>query len=105
MFVASLLMFTSIIGKTVKESQSYSAPIMMLATIPTLILSNIGINELSIKYFIIPILNLFSVLKELIFGIVDYEHILITIGSNMIYIMIVFIVGRILFLKDKWVMN
>ncbi|MEH7352244.1 ABC transporter permease [Neobacillus drentensis] len=105
MFTASLLMLTSIIGKTVKESQSYSTPVMMLAMFPTMILSSIGINELSFQHFAVPILNLFSLLKELVFGIIDYEHILITITSNLVSMILLFIVGRILFLKDKWVMN
>lgn len=105
MFTASLLMLTSVIGKTVKEAQSYSTPVMMLGMFPAMILSGIGINELSFQHFAIPILNLFSLLKELVFGIIDVEHIMITIASNLICMVLVFIVGRILFLKDKWVMN
>ncbi|WP_059173359.1 ABC transporter permease [Bacillus sp. FJAT-27445] len=105
MFTASILMLTSIIAKTVKESQSYSTPIMMLAMFPTMLLANVGINELSFHHFAIPIMNLFSLLKELVFGVINYEHILITISSNLICMAVIFIIGRILFLKDKWVMN
>lgn len=105
MFNASLLMITSIIGKTVKESQSYSTPVMMLAMFPSMIITGIGINELSFQHFAIPIMNLFSLLKELLFGIVQMEHILITLVSNLICMVIIFIIGRILFMKDKWVMN
>ncbi len=105
MFIASLLMLTSIIGKTIKESQSYSTPIMMLAMFPVMIIASVGINELSFHHFAIPILNLFSLLKELLFGIINYEHLLITLASNLICMVIVFVIGRILFLKDKWVMN
>lgn len=105
MFNASLLMLTSIIGKTVKESQSYSTPVMMLVIFPTMIISGIGINELGFQHFAIPILNLFSILKELLFGIVNYEHLILTIASNLICMIVVFSIGRILFMKDKWVMN
>lgn len=105
MFSASLLMLTSIIGKTVKEAQSYSSPIMMIAVFPVMITTGIGINELGFHHFAIPVLNLFSLLKELLFGIVDFEHILVSLGSNLLLLAIVFIVCRILFLKDKWVMN
>lgn len=105
MFTASLLMVTSILGKTIKESQSYSTPVMMLAVFPAMILAGIGVNELSFQHFAIPIMNLFSLLKELVFGIVNYDHIVITIASNLISMIVLFIVGRILFLKDKWVMN
>lgn len=105
MFIASLLMLTSIIGKTIKESQSYSAPIMMVTILPLMFMTNVGINELEFKHFAIPVMNIYSLLKELIFGITNFEHFFITIGSNLIVLVVVFFIGRIMFLKDKWVMN
>ncbi|MGM0836412.1 MAG: ABC transporter permease [Bacillota bacterium] len=105
MFVATLLMVTSIIGKTVKESQSYSTPIMMVAMFPLMIISGIGINELAFHHFAIPIMNVFTILKELSFGIINYEHLGIMIGSNLVCIVVAFIIARVMFLKDKWVMN
>ncbi|WP_282034418.1 ABC transporter permease [Metabacillus indicus] len=105
MFMASVLMLTSIVGKTVKESQSYSSPVLMIGTIPALTTTSIGINEFELHHFAIPVLNLFTILKELLFGIVVYDHILLVLGSNLAVIVIALIIGRILFLKDKWVMN
>lgn len=105
MFNAALLMLTSIVAKTVKEAQSYSTPIMMLGVFPTMIISSIGVNELAFYHFAIPIMNIFSILKELLFGVINYEHILITVLSNLAAMIIIFILGRILFLKDKWVMS
>ncbi len=105
MFIASLQMVTSIIAKTVKESQSYSTPVMMLPVFPVMFVTNIGINELAFHHFVIPFMNLFSLMKELLFGIVNYEHILLTVGSNIAFMIVFFIIGRILFMKDKWVMN
>jgi sodium transport system permease protein len=105
MFVAALLMITSIMGKTIKESQSYSTPIMMIAMFPLMVTSGMGINELGFQHFVIPIMNIFSILKELSFGILDYQHLGMMIGSNLICVVVAFIVGRIMFLKDKWVMN
>jgi sodium transport system permease protein len=104
-FNSSLLMITSIMGKTVKEAQSYYMPISMLAIFPGMIISSLGVNELEIHHFAIPILNLFSQMKELLFGIVDYQHLAITVSSNLLIMLIVFIVGRIMFMKDKWVLN
>ncbi|MFS0862620.1 ABC transporter permease [Fredinandcohnia sp. 179-A 10B2 NHS] len=104
-FNASILMLTSIIGKTIKESQSYSSPVMMICMFPALMITGVGVNELTAQHFAIPIMNLFSLLKELLFGIVNAEHILLTLGSNVICMVIIFIIGRILFMKDKWVMN
>ncbi|KMJ57573.1 sodium ABC transporter permease [Bacillus sp. LL01] len=105
MFLATLLMITSIMGKTVKESQSYSTPILMIAVFPVMIISGIGINELAFHHFAIPIMNIFTILKELSFGIINYEHLGIMVGSNMLCIIVAFVIARIMFLKDKWVMN
>ncbi|NMH73469.1 ABC transporter permease [Bacillus sp. RO2] len=105
MFMATFQMITSIMGKTVKESQSYSTPIMMIAVFPIMIISGIGINELSFEHFAIPIMNIFTVLKELSFGIINYEHLAIMIGSNLICIIVTFVIARVMFMKDKWVMN
>ncbi|WNS80434.1 ABC transporter permease subunit [Domibacillus sp. DTU_2020_1001157_1_SI_ALB_TIR_016] len=105
MFNGALLMLTSIVAKTVKESQSYSAPVMMLSVFPTMFVTNLGVNELTLKHFAIPILNLFSILKELIAGVVNYEHLALMVGTNLLVIAAFITIGRLLFLKDKWVMN
>ncbi|MBM7619901.1 sodium transport system permease protein [Bacillus tianshenii] len=105
MFVATLLMVTSIIGKTVKEAQSYSTPIMMIGMFPLMMISGIGINELDFHHFAIPIMNVFTILKELSFGIINYEHLGIMMGSNLLCIVVAFIIARVMFMKDKWVMN
>ena len=105
MFTASLLMLMSIIGKTVKEAQSYSTPVLMLGMLPVMYLVSKGINELSFGHFATPVLNLFCLLKELIFNVVNFEHVLITVISNLLCMAVLFAIGRVLFLKDKWVMN
>lgn len=105
MFTASILMLTSLIGKTIKEANSYSSPVMMVSMFPMMFISSMGVNELTSEHFLIPIVNLFSLLKELLFGIIDYQHISMAVGSNIVCIILFFIIGRIMFLKDKWVMN
>lgn len=104
-FTASLIMITSIVAKTIKEAGSYSSPVMMIAMFPAMIIVGVGVNELTTYHFAVPIMNLFTLLKELMFGIIDYEHILLAFGSNIACMIIFFVIGRILFMKDKWVMN
>lgn len=105
LFNGALLMLTSIVGKTIKEAQSYSAPVMMLSVFPAMFITNLGVNELTLKHFAIPILNLFSILKELLAGVINYEHLALMVGTNLLIIVLFITVGRLLFLKDKWVMN
>lgn len=104
-FVGALLMITSIVGKTVKEAQSYSTPIMMVIIFPAMMIGGLGVSEFTMNHFILPFVNIFAILTELLFGVVNYGHILMTIGSNLVCIIIIFIISRILFSKDKWVMN
>lgn len=104
-FVGAILMITSIVGKTVKEAQSYSTPIMMVLIFPAMMVGGLGLNEFTMNHFIFPFVNIFAILTELLFGVVNYGHLLMTIGSNLVCIIIIFIVSRILFSKDKWVMN
>ncbi|MCD7034209.1 ABC transporter permease [Metabacillus sp. GX 13764] len=105
MFNASLLMLASIAGKSIKEAQSYSTPVMMVSVFPVMFISTMGINELSTVHFAIPIMNIFCMMKELIFGIISWEHILVGFGTNILCMGILFAAGRVMFKKDKWVMN
>lgn len=105
MFCASILMMTSIVAKTVKEANSYASPIMMLTMFPAFFTTSVGVNELGLYHFVIPILNIFSSYKELLYGVVNFEHILITVLSNLAVVFVLFMISRVMFLKDKWVMN
>ena len=103
--LASALMITSISAKTIKEAQSYSTPVTMIVIFPAMFLVNLGVNELTTTHFIIPIVNIFTIFKELFFGIVNVEHIALTVFANLIIAFVIFFVGRIMFLKDKWVLS
>lgn len=102
--MASALMVTSIFAKTIKEAQTYSTPITMLTLLPSMLMYNVGINELTFTHFAIPVMNIFAVFKELFFGIVNIEHILTAITSNLLVALIIFIIGRVLFFRVKWVL-
>lgn len=103
-FMASALMLTSIMAKTVKEAQSYATPINMVAVVPAMFVMNLGLNELSNGHFLIPIMNIFTIFKELFLGVVSFEHIFMTIGVNIVAALVLFLVGRVMFMKDKWVL-
>ena len=105
LFVGALQMSASILSKTVKESQNYLSPITMLGVLPVLFLGGTGLHELTTKHFLIPFFNIFALFKELLYGVIDYQNIVLTAGSLIVSIAIFFTVSRLLFLKDKWVLN
>ena len=105
LFCASLMMLASIFAKTVKEANSYMQPIMFLLMFPGFFTMTVGVNELSLFHFVTPVVNIFSVYKELLYGVVNYEHIVVAILSNLVVAIVLFIISRVLFMKDKWVIN
>ncbi len=104
-FSAAILMLTSIAAKTVKESQSYSTPVMMIAIVPAMLTQTMGVHEFNLFHYSVPILNFFTINKELLLGIINIEHILIVIGTNLLAGIILFAICRMMFMKDKWVMD
>ena len=103
--VAALLLLASLFAKTIKESQSYISPLMMLAMIPAVSMVNLGVNELTTTHFIVPVLNLFAIFKEVLLGIIDYSHIAIVLSSNLVVVVILLMIARLFFLKDRWVVS
>ena len=86
--VSALLLLASLLAKTIKESQSYISPLMAIPMVPAIFVVNLGVNELTTTHFIVPILNIFAIFKELLLGIIDYSHIAIVLGSNLVFVVL-----------------
>ncbi|GGD01518.1 ABC transporter permease [Pontibacillus salipaludis] len=104
LFIAALLMLISIIAKSIKESQSYSTPVSLLTIAPMFFITSMGVKEFTFIDFILPFMNLYAILKQLLYGIIDITNIALTLGSTAIYILILFAIARVLFMKDRWVL-
>ncbi|WP_036780248.1 ABC transporter permease [Pontibacillus chungwhensis] len=104
LFIAALLMLISIVAKTIKESQSYSTPVSLLTIAPMFFITSMGVKEFTFMDFILPFMNLYAILKQLLYGIIDITNIALTLGSTAIYILILFAIARVLFMKDRWVL-
>ena len=105
LFTSSILMITSVVAKTVKEAQSYATPIMMIGMVPAMFITMMGVSELNNIHFMIPMMNMFAIIKELFAGVINYQHVLLFIVSNLGIAVVLFIISRVMFLKDKWVMS
>ncbi|MCD5325758.1 MULTISPECIES: ABC transporter permease [Pontibacillus] len=104
LFIAALLMVISIIAKSIKESQSYIAPVSMLSIVPMFFITSMGVKEFTVVDFILPFMNLYAILKQLLYGITDITNIALTLGSTAVYVLILFAIARVLFMKDRWVL-
>lgn len=105
LLVASLQMILSLLANTMKEAQNYVSPIMMVAMIPYFLLIDVSPHELTNTYFIIPFMNIYALIKQLIYGVYDLMSILLVVGSSTVFITITLGIGMIMFSKSKWVLR
>ncbi|MDQ0230380.1 ABC transporter permease [Metabacillus malikii] len=105
LLVSSLQMMISLMANNLKEAQNYISPITTLAMVPYFFLIGVSANELSTTHFIIPFVNIYALIKQLIYGIYDVSSILLVVGSSTIFIAISFLVAYMMFMKSKWVLG
>lgn len=105
LLISALEMVVSMTASTMKEAQNYVSPMMFIAMIPYFILIDISPNEFTSTYFIIPFMNIYALIKQLIYGIYDMTSILLVVGSSTVFILITLGIGMIMFSKSKWVLG
>ena len=105
LLVAALQMMLSLLANTMKEAQNYVTPITMIAMIPYFILIGVTPHELSTVHFLVPFMNIYALIKQLIYGIYDVSSILLVVGSSIVFISITFAVGMVMFSKSKWILG
>ena len=62
-------------------------------------------NELTTQHFLIPVMNMFALLKEFMYGVLDYTHVAMAVLSTLTAVVIVFTIANVMFKKDKWVLG
>ncbi|WP_028988252.1 ABC transporter permease [Thermicanus aegyptius] len=102
---AVVQMIISMMSHTFKEAQNYISPVMFLALVPYYLLIGVAPNELQSYHFLIPFMNTFALLKELIYGIFSLSHMLFVAASSILFILIGFLFAYVMFRKDKWVLG
>lgn len=105
LLVSALEMIISMLANTMKEAQNYVSPIIFLAMIPYFILIDVSPHEFTNTYFMIPFMNIYALIKQLIYGIYDLTSILLVVGSSTVFILIALGIGMIMFSKSKWVLG
>ena len=102
---AMVLCILSLLASSVKEAQSYTSQIMMVAMLPYFLLMGKSVHELQSGVFLIPIYNVFALMKQLLYGVYDMQSLVYTIGSLSICTVVLFVVGYTMFTKSRWVLG
>ncbi|HKK82847.1 MAG TPA: ABC transporter permease [Atribacterota bacterium] len=97
---SAILLLIGIFARNNKEASTYVTPIYMGAIFLGMISLSQGI-ELAEPMFFIPILNNSFTFKELLMGIVNWEHILSTLVSNIAIALVALLVAAYLFTREN----
>jgi sodium transport system permease protein len=88
-----------------KEAQNYTAPIMTIVMVPYFLLIGLSPNELQAKHFLIPFMNIFALIKQLMYGVYEVKSIIYTTGSSLALMAVCFGIAYAMFHKSKWVLG
>lgn len=101
MAFGALELAISIYARSFKEASTYTSPLIVIALVPTYATYMLDAKNISLVYFNIPLANVVCVLKELIAGIYNYNHIFITLGWILVYVVICILFARFMFSREE----
>ncbi|WP_055669239.1 ABC transporter permease [Desnuesiella massiliensis] len=101
MVFGALELAISIYARSFKEAQTYLTPLTIIAIVPVYSTYMLDAKNIESIYFHIPLANAVCVLKELIAGIYNTQHILTTIGWTVAYIVASILFARFMFSREE----
>jgi sodium transport system permease protein len=101
MVFGALELSISIYARSFKEAQTYLSPLTIIAIVPAYATYMLDAKNIDTFYFHIPLANAVCTLKELIAGIYNINHLLITIGWTILYILAALLFARYMFSKEE----
>ena len=97
----AIMLSICIRARNYKEAQQYISPLTMAVIFPIILTQMITIHGLSPQYYLIPIMNVILLFKELLMGITNLSHILLTTISTIIYASLALYIAKYHFEKEE----
>lgn len=101
MALGALELAISIYARSFKEAQTYMSPLMMIVFIPAYSTYMLDAKSIDTYYFSIPIANVMCLMKEIISGIYNYQHMAITFSWSIIYIVGAILLAKFMFNREQ----
>ncbi|MGL4773049.1 MAG: ABC transporter permease [Clostridium sp.] len=99
--VCAIEMALSIYARSEKEAGTYLSGIIMPVFILGYLPMMMDAKSISFVMFNVPITNVVCVMKEFLVGIFDIQHILVTAGWNIVYIILAILFVRYMFSREE----
>lgn len=97
---SGMLLSVAIFAKSYKEAQNYISPFYLLAILPISIVSTIPGFKPPLLLFLAPGMNAVFVMKEVLLGVYDTGHILITAGSLFVFAALAIVISTYIYSRE-----
>lgn len=101
MAFGALELAISIYARSFKEAQTYLTPLTLIAFIPAYATYMLDGKNIDSYYFHIPLANAVCLMKEFLSGIFNMEHMMITFGWILVYILAAVLLARYMFSREE----
>jgi len=100
MLFSALNLSVAIFAKSYKEAQSYIGPSYLVVILPVVLVNTLPGFQASLGFFAIPIVNTVLLFKEVLIGVYNTSHILLTIGMMIITALITMYIASRIYQKE-----
>lgn len=101
MVFGAIQLSISIYAKSFKEAQTYLSPVMIIGMILAYLTMMKDPKSIEGYYFNIPIANASCIIKELLVGIHNYNHIAVTFIWMIVYVVAALLFARYMFSREE----
>ena len=97
---SAMLLSIAIFAKSFKEAQNYIGPLNLVVILPVVLVNSMPGFEPALLFFALPVVNATLLFKEVLMGIYDSGHILLTLSSLIIYSAVAIFVATKIYSKE-----
>ena len=98
---SAIVLSVAIFAKSFKEAQSYISPSYLVVILPVILVNSMPGFEPAIWFFALPAVNATLLFKEVLMGVYDSGHILLTLGSLIVYSAMAIIIATKIYSKES----
>ena len=97
---SAIILSIAIFAKSFKEAQSYIGPSYLVVILPVVLVNSMPGFEPALWFFALPAVNATLLFKEVLMGVYDSGHILLTLSSLIIYSIIAIFIATKIYSKE-----
>jgi len=98
---SAIVLSVAIFAKSFKEAQSYISPSYLVVILPVILVNSMPGFEPAIWFFALPAVNATLLFKEVLMGVYDSGHILLTLSSLIVYSVIAIFIATKIYSKES----